>query len=227
MEDDVSETAGLNTPRGVNGLVLHAPARYDLIVWLFTLGRERAFREKILRLARLQAGEAVLDVGCGTGSLAIAAKQQVGSVGSVHGVDASPEMLAGADRKARRAGVEVVFTNAGAQALPFPDAQFDAVLCTLMLHHLPRKARQQCISEIARVLKPRGRALAVDFGAPPRKQGFLAHFHRHGHVKLDDIIALLTQAGLSTIESGSVGTRNLQYVVATLPAEGDGEELKS
>ena len=52
------------------GLVLHRAVAYDFGVWLMTLGRERAFREKILRLAGLQEGEAVLDVGCGTGSLA-------------------------------------------------------------------------------------------------------------------------------------------------------------
>jgi SAM-dependent methyltransferase len=78
--------------------------------------RERVFREKVLRLARLQPGEAVLDVGCGTGTLAIAAKRQVGPTGTVYGIDASPEMLARAEKKARKAGVEVVLKNAMAQA---------------------------------------------------------------------------------------------------------------
>jgi len=64
------------------------------LVWLLTGGREHAFREKILYFARLQPGESVLDVGCGTGSLAIRAKQQVGPTGEVTGLDASPEMLA-------------------------------------------------------------------------------------------------------------------------------------
>jgi ubiquinone/menaquinone biosynthesis C-methylase UbiE len=124
-------------------LVLHSAALYDLQVWLVTLGRERVFREKILRLARLQPGEAVLDVGCGTGTLAIAAKRHVGPTGAVYGIDASPEMLARAEKKARKTGVDVVLKDAMAQALPFPDAQFDAVLSTVILHHLPRKARQQ------------------------------------------------------------------------------------
>ena len=66
--------------------------------------------------------------------------------------------------KARKAGVEVVFKNGLAQALPFPNAQFDAVLSTVMLHHLPRKARLECACEMRRVLKPRGRVLVVDFG---------------------------------------------------------------
>jgi ubiquinone/menaquinone biosynthesis C-methylase UbiE len=180
------------------------------------LGREGAFRKKVLRLARLQPGEAVLDIGCGTGTLAIAAKRHVGPRGTVYGIDASPEMLARADKKARKASVEVVLSNAIAQALPFPDAQFDAVLSTVMLHHLPRKARAQCAAEIRRVLRPSGRVLVVEFGSAAREQqGFLAHFHRHGHVKLADVVALLSEAGLSIVEIGPVGVRDLQFVLAS------------
>ncbi|HUZ63197.1 MAG TPA: methyltransferase domain-containing protein, partial [Acetobacteraceae bacterium] len=201
-----------------HGLVLHAAARYDLTVWLMTLGRERAFREKILQLARLQPGEAVLDVGCGTGTLAIAAKRRVGPAGAVYGIDASPEMLARADRKARKAGFKIALKQAAAQELPFPDARFDAVLTTLVLHHLPRRAREQCAREIARVLKPGGRVLAVDFSAPARKRrGFLSRFHRHGHVTLGDIVTLLGGAGLDIVESGAAGFRDLQFAVAMAP----------
>ena len=102
-----------------------------------------------------------------------------------------------------------------AQALPFPDAQFDAVLTTVMLHHLPRRARQLCVTEMRRVLKLGGRVFAVDFGLAAReRKGILAHFHRHGHVKLADRIKLLSEAGLNTVESGAVGIRDLQFVLA-------------
>jgi ubiquinone/menaquinone biosynthesis C-methylase UbiE len=127
-------------------------------------------------------------------------------------------MLARAGKKARKAGVEVVFTHAVAEALPFPHAHFDAVLSTVMLHHLPRKARQQCACEIRRVLKPGGRVFAVDFGGPAReRRGLIAHLHRHGHVNLPDMIALLSEAGLNTVESGAVGLRDMQFVLATAP----------
>jgi ubiquinone/menaquinone biosynthesis C-methylase UbiE len=190
------------------------------MLWLAMLGRERTFREKILHLARLQRGEAVLDVACGTGSLAIAAKRRVGPAGIVYGIDASPEMLARAEKKAQKAGVEVVLGNAIAQALPFPDAQFDVVLATLMLHHLPRKGRQECATEMCRLLKPGGRVLAVDFGSPAREQrGVLKHFHRHGHLKLPEMIDLLCDAGLNTVESGAVGIRDLQFVLARIPSD--------
>ena len=147
------------------GRVLHWAARYDLLVWLLTHGRSRAFREKLVGLASLAPGASVLDVGCGTGSLAIAAKRHVGATGEVCGIDASPEMIARATSKAARAGLDVRFENAVAESLPFPDAQFDVVLSTLMLHHLPRKVRQQCAREIRRVLKPGGHLLVVDGNA--------------------------------------------------------------
>ena len=199
-----------------SGIVLHSPILYDLTVWLAFLGKETAFRDKILKLARIATGESVLDVGCGTGTLAIAAERLVGPAGAVYGVDASLEMLARAERKARKGGCEVFFRQAPAEALPFPDAAFDLALSTVMLHHLPLKARLQCASEIRRILKPQGRVLVVDFeGFSDQRRGLLSHFHRpHGRVRVQDIITLLNKAGLMIIESGSVGIRDLQFVLA-------------
>jgi ubiquinone/menaquinone biosynthesis C-methylase UbiE len=204
-----------NTP----GLILHRPAHYDLLVWLLTLGRERTFRDKVIRLARLAPGERVLDVGCGTGTLAIAAKRHVGPSGAVCGIDASPEMIAQATAKAGNAGIDVTFERAAAQALPFPDAHFDVVLSSMMLHHLPRKGRQQCAREMSRVLKPGGRVLAVDFATSgPGKRGLLRHFHRHGHVAPADIVALLSEAGLAVIDQGAVGFKDLQFALGRVVA---------
>jgi ubiquinone/menaquinone biosynthesis C-methylase UbiE len=211
-------TAESDLKLSTTGLVLHGAARYDLMLWLATLGRERVFRDRVLRLARLEPGEVVLDVGCGTGTLAIAAKSQVGTDGTVHGVDASPEMITRARKKAKKAGVEINFKNGLAEKLPFPDAQFDIVLTTVMLHHLPGKARQQCVREIRRVLKPGGRVFAVEFGGAAREErSFLGRFHRHGHVNPQELIALLGEAGLSVVESGAVGISSLQFVLAAAP----------
>lgn len=197
------------------GRVIHWAGRYDLLTWVFMLGREGVFRERLIDLARLQAGEVVLDVGCGTGTLAIAAKRRVGPTGVVYGIDASPEMIATASKKARKAQLDVVFQNAIVEALPFPDGSFDVVLSTLMMHHLPRTAREQCAHEMRRILKRGGRVLAVDFGRPQNRRGLLAHFHRHGHVELSALIELLSGAGLNAVDSGAVGTRDLQFVLAT------------
>lgn len=215
------ERGAADSPSGVatTGRVVHWAARYDALVWLLTLGRERALRERLLDLARLERDEAVLDVGCGTGTLAIGAKRRVGPGGSVHGIDPSPAMIARATRKAAKAGADVAFRTGVAEALPYPDAQFDVVLSTLMLHHLPRKARQECAREIRRVLKPGGRVLAVDFGARAHgKKSLIGHFHRRGGLTLDDVISVLTDAGLSVAESGPVGMRNLYFALATAPA---------
>lgn len=201
---------------GTKGRVLHSAAGYDLLAWLLLLGRERAFRERLVRLARLQPAQSVLDVGCGTGSLAIAAKRRVGTAGTVQGIDASPEMIARARRKASKAGVDVPFTTGVVEALPFPDGRFDAVLSTLMLHHLPREARRQCAREMRRVLKPGGCVLAVDFGgAAGDRKSLIEHFHRHGRVDVHDVVKLLSEAGFEIVESGAVGVRDLNFVLAT------------
>ena len=214
----MSNAGEQSVARATTGIVLHRAFLYDLFLWAVTLGRESAYRQKALDLARLKPGETVLDIGCGTGTLAIAAKRRVGTVGRVYGVDASPEMLARASRKANKPGDEVVFKNGVVEALPFSDGQFDTVLSTLMLHHLGRKARQECAHEVRRVLKPGGRMLAVDFARPAEgKKGLLDHFHHHGYVNLNDLVTLLTEAGLNIVESGAVGIGDLHFVLASAP----------
>ena len=204
--------------RSTTGIVLHRPLSYDIFLWLASLGRERAYREKVLDLANLKSGESVLDIGCGTGTLAIAARRRVGPAGKVYGVDASPEMLARARKKANKDGAEVVFSNGLVEALPFPGGEFDAVLSTVMLHHQDLKARQRCAHEVGRVLKPGGRVLAVDFARPAKgKKGLLDHFHHHGYINLQDLVALFAKAGLSVLHSGAVGIGDLQFILASTP----------
>jgi ubiquinone/menaquinone biosynthesis C-methylase UbiE len=202
-----------------HGLVLNWAARYDLLAWLLTHGRERELREAIIRLAGLEIGNEVLDIGCGTGTLAIAATRHVGATGAVTGIDASPPMIARATRKAKTAGAPATFQVAVAESLPFPDRRFDVVFSTLMLHHLPRKTRQRCAREIGRVLKVGGRVVAVDFGRAKRR-GLLAHFHRHGHVEVEDIVKLFVDAGLTPTRKGPLGMNDLNFVVATVPGRG-------
>jgi len=205
-----------HTAPGTHGLVLNWAARYDLLAWLLTRGRERELRAAIIGLAELQTGNDVLDIGCGTGTLAIAAARHVGSTGAVTGIDASPPMIARAVRKAKKAGAPGRFQVAVAESLPFPDSRFDVVFSTLMLHHLPRKTRQQCAAEIRRVLKAGGRVVAVDFGRAERR-GLLAHFHRHGHVELEEMIKLFVDSGLRPTRTGPLGMNDLEFVVAQTP----------
>ena len=188
---------------------------YDLLVAAITFGMEGRFREKQLRLAKLQPGERVLDVGCGTGSLAIAARRHVGPTGSVTGVDPAAEMIERAMHKAARANVEVTFRTAAAEQLPFPDGAFDVVLSSLMLHHLPKETRRAGVAEMRRVVRPGGRLLAIDFGRPSAaKRGFLARLHGHGGVDASALVALVADAGFDVKESGWAGKWDLQYVLA-------------
>lgn len=189
------------------GRVIHWARAYDLLVWVLTRGKERRFRDRLVQLARLGPGESVLDVGCGTGGLALAAKAAVGSNGQVCGVDASPQMVARSRRKAAKAGVDVQFETVAVESLPFADGMFDVVLSTLMLHHLTDEGLRQGIAEIARVLKPGGRFLPVDLGggAERKRRSLLVHRRQHAHFDLDDVKPLIHHAGLQVVEQGTVG----------------------
>ncbi len=217
---------GTDAP-ATSGKVLHRARAYDALAWVLTLGRERRFRDRLVGLAHLEAGDSVLDVGCGTGALAIAARDRVGSGGQVCGVDPSPEMVARARGKAAKAGADVRFETATVEALPFADATFDAVLSTLMLHHLREEGRRQGIGEIARVLKPGGSFLAVDTGGGGDAGGrHHSRFHlvrRHAHFDLDELVPVLEGAGLGIVErgtvpsTGTVGLPPLRFVLAAAP----------
>ncbi len=212
------KTAEMNQAESTSGLVLHKAAVYDLLLSLLTLGREGSFREQALRLAQLKEGESVLDVGCGTGTLAVAASRHVGATGNVSGIDASSEMIARAVKKAQRAKAQVDFRIGLVESLPFTDGAFDAVLSTVMLHHLPPKLRHRCAAEIHRVLKPGGRLLAVDFAtSSAQNKGIIAHFHRHGNISIDEIVSILANAGFRIVQSGELGFGDLQFALAMTP----------
>lgn len=165
---------------------------YDLVIGLLTAGQERRFRRRIADLARLHPGEAVLDVGCGTGTLAMLAKEQVGALGHVAGIDPSGQMIARARRKAERAGLSMTFQVGMIEQLAFPDQSFDVVLSTFMMHHLPDDLKQQGLAEVARVLKPGGRLLVIDLTGPagPWKS------------RMRDLPSLLKEIGFSALETG-------------------------
>ncbi len=189
------------------GLVMNWGWRYDLTVWFvdtFMLrGKLRELRARALDLAGLQEGEVVLDVGCGTGTLALAAKDRVGGTGRVVGVDPGPRQLARARAKAARRGVNVEFQLGVIERLDFPDRSFDVVLSSLMMHHLPDDLKRRGLAELARTLKTGGRLVIVDFKRPERHAGRATRFGA-GESGMQDLPALMQAAGSTQLETGEV-----------------------
>jgi ubiquinone/menaquinone biosynthesis C-methylase UbiE len=114
--------------------------------------------DPVLEEAGIQPGDRLLDVGCGTGFLLLAAAQRCGQA---VGVDVTPAMLAEAKRRAEEAGLaNVALREANAEALPFADSRFDAVLTRLTLHHMADPGR--VLSEMYRVCRAGGRFTICD-----------------------------------------------------------------
>jgi ubiquinone/menaquinone biosynthesis C-methylase UbiE len=190
------------------GAVLNWARRYDLLVGFLTRGRERKFRQKIADLAQLRPGEAVLDVGCGTGSLALVARQRVGATGRVSGIDPAPQMISRARHKAARRGLTIDFQVGVIEQLPFADQSFDVVLSTFMMHHLPGDLKRRGLAEIARVLKPGGRVFVLDVNDTAGQW----------KSSIRDQPALMKEAGFVHVESGDTrfsGFPQLGYALGT------------
>ncbi len=212
MRVEVTENAGaLRT----TSRVIHWAFWYDVLLKVISLGRERAFREKMLDIARLAPGDVVLDAGCGTGTLAIAAKRRTGPTGAVYGIDASPKMVARARRKTAKARLEVSMEPALLEAIPFPEGKFDLVITSLVMHHLPDDLLPRCLAEMRRVLKPGGRLVVFDFGGAEPHHWHWRKNHPHHAFKLDGIIPAITAAGFKDLERGKTGIiRGLMFVRA-------------
>jgi ubiquinone/menaquinone biosynthesis C-methylase UbiE len=106
------------------------------------------FRRKQIGMLNLGKGEKVLEVGCGTATLSILAKQVAGESGKVEGIDLARKMLAKAQRKARAFDLQIGFRCASIDALPYPEECFDAVISSFMFHHLPVEVKKRgCLSD--------------------------------------------------------------------------------
>lgn len=181
---------------------------YDLVQRLFV--GDKHYKKQLIERADIRPGQRILDVGCGTGTLALMVKS--GQPGAkVTGLDADPQMLKVARDKAAEAGLDVEFSEGFASELPYPDASFDRVLSTLMIHHLKTADKEALSREIYRVLKPGGQMHILDFGKPHGVYSklvgmMLSHFEEAGDNVAGALPRIFAGGGLSVRENGDYAT---------------------
>jgi demethylmenaquinone methyltransferase/2-methoxy-6-polyprenyl-1,4-benzoquinol methylase len=134
--------------------------RYDRANTILSAGIHHRWRRRAVRRSGVQSGDAVLDCATGTGDLAIAFRRAVGETGRVVGTDFSPEML----ELARTKAPDIAFGPADVTSLPYADAMFDIASIAFGIRNVaePRRA----IAEMARVVRPGGRVMVLEFGQP-------------------------------------------------------------
>ncbi len=199
------------------GATIHWASRYDICERLTPLGMNRPNSRMVVEMAKIKPGDKVLDVGCGTGNLTLTAARYAGASGSVHGIDASPEMIDVARKKAKGASSNAVFEVGLIEKLDFADATFDVVISRLVMHHLPEELKRRGLAEIFRVLKPGGLVFTTDFNPPANP--LLAHVALalvgHGrmmHSNLQELAPLLKEAGFVDVGSGRTRSVFLGFV---------------
>ncbi len=136
---------------------------YDPIVRLTT--RERIFKQQLIAQANIVDSHTILDIGCGTGTLAIWIKRRVKHA-NVSGIDGDKNILSIAEQKAQKEHAEIQFDLGLSYELPYPDDTFDRSLSSLFFHHLTLPKKEKTFAEIFRVLKGGGELHVADWGKP-------------------------------------------------------------
>jgi ubiquinone/menaquinone biosynthesis C-methylase UbiE len=197
---------------------------YDPLQRLLGMG---SVHRQLVDQARIQPDQRILEIGCGTGNLALLIKRFHPGA-EVVGIDPDPKALARAQRKARREVLSVQLDRGFAEELPYPDASFNRVLSALMFHHLGPEEKVKTLDEARRVLKPGGSLHLLDFGgATARSDGFLARLHQRSERLRnnfgDRIPTLMREAGfadLTEVAHRVTIAGRFTYYRASAPSEG-------
>lgn len=150
----------------VQGMFDRIAGKYDLLNSLMTAGLHHSWRARAADRAEAEPGDAVLDVCCGTGDLAFELARRVAPGGHVVGCDFSEQMLDLAREKAADRAAPVRFEWADALDLPYDEGRFDAVSVGFGVRNFAD--REKGLREMARVLKPGGRLVILEFTEPQR-----------------------------------------------------------
>ena len=136
---------------------------YDPVVALTT--RERTFKQRLIEQAHLAPGLRVLDLACGTGTLALWMKRAQPAI-KLWAIDGDARILKLASAKAARLNAPIEFHQGLSTALPFASGSFDRVTSTLFFHHLQSPDKLKSFAEALRVLAVNGELHVADWGAP-------------------------------------------------------------
>jgi demethylmenaquinone methyltransferase/2-methoxy-6-polyprenyl-1,4-benzoquinol methylase len=195
---------------------------YDWLEGPFEAGARRAG----LRLVDLRAGEHVLDVGCGTGHALVDLARSTGPAGFAAGVDQSAGMQHAARRRLQKAGVRAALALADATALPYREANFDAVFMSFVLELFDTPEIPTVLAETRRVLRPGGRLGVVALGVT-EQPGLMSRLYLAGHRHLPRVLdcrpiptnQLLRDAGyrIEATVSRSMWGLPIDIIVASRP----------
>jgi demethylmenaquinone methyltransferase/2-methoxy-6-polyprenyl-1,4-benzoquinol methylase len=152
--------------------------RYDVANEVLSLGVHKGWRRAAVRISEAATGQRVLDCATGTGDLALEFKRAVGPAGEVIGTDFCAEMLRSAPDKAAKAGLDVRFAVADALSLPYADARFDIASIAFGIRNVDDPVA--CLREMARVVKPGGSVIVLEFGQPRGPFGALFRAYSRG-----------------------------------------------
>jgi len=136
---------------------------YDLLGKLTAGKKGKELIERVIDLAELSGTEKILDVGCGTGTLACEIAKKYKDT-SISGIDISENLINLAKRKASKNGYNIDFRVGSALKLPYEDNTFDVVLTTIVFHQMDINEKRKAVQEIYRVLKTNGIYVSAEFG---------------------------------------------------------------
>jgi len=148
---------------------------YDRTNSVLSLGIHHLWRKATVKESRANSGMYVLDCATGTGDLAFEFKKAVGENGKVLGTDFCPEMMETGPYKSQKKGLHVDFEVADAMNLPYPDATFDIASISFGIRNVDDVSI--ALSEMARVVKPGGRVMILEFGQPKGLIGMIYNLY--------------------------------------------------